>query len=162
MNTNPKEIPALSATRVKIGDGAAEAALGERFAKAFQFLHRPDLLRLPTGRYVIDGERMFATVSDNLLKPAGDIQRPEFHKRYADVQAPLTGEETIGLPSLPPEAATGPFDAEKDIAFFEAACPLVTLSPGECLVIPPMVAHAPCLTEDLGVMQRKVVIKVEW
>ena len=145
---------------LKIDDEAASAALGEKYAAAFAFLRRPDLGSLPPGRYEIDGERVYATVSDNDLKPVGAVQRPEFHRKYADVQAPLTGEETFGLPELPEAVANGPFDEEKDIAFFDATCPMKTVRPGECIVFAPLVAHAPCHAADAGRRLRKVVVKV--
>lgn len=147
---------------LKLRDEAACAALGARYEKAFAFLRRKDLKTLPAGRYEIEGDRVFATVSDNILKAAGEVQRPEFHRRYADVQAPLTGEEIYGLPALPEAVEKGAFDAERDIAFFDASCPLQTVYPGECIVFEPGVAHAPCLSELAGVPLRKVVIKVAY
>ena len=147
---------------LKLRDEAACAALGARYEKAFAFLQRKDLKSLPIGRYEIDGERVFATISDNTLKVAGEMQRPEFHRKYADIQAPLTGEEVFGLPELPEAVAKGAFDEEKDIAFFDAACPLKTVYPGECIVFEPGVAHAPCLSELPGVQLRKVVVKVAY
>ena len=133
----------------EIDDDASVTALGEKFAKAFAFLRRTDLLRLAPGRYSIDGERVFAMT-----------QRPEFHKKYADVQAPLTDEELFGLPDLPETVLKGPFDDEKDIAFFEAPCPMRAVRPGECIVIEPYVAHAPCHSDDPGTRLRKVIVKV--
>ena len=144
----------------ELDDDASVTALGETFAKAFAFLRRTDLLRLAPGRYSIDGERVFAIISDNDLKAVGVTQRPEFHKKYADVQAPLTDEELFGLPDLPEAVLKGPFDDEKDIAFFEAPCPMRAVRPGECIVIEPYVAHAPCHSDDPGTRLRKVIVKV--
>ena len=39
-----------SAKVIRIDDDAAVAALGEKYAKAFEFLRRPDLKDLPLGR----------------------------------------------------------------------------------------------------------------
>ena len=76
---------------VRIDDDAAVAALGEKYAKAFEFLRRTDLGDLPLGRHEIDGDRVYAIIGENDLKPIGEVQRPEFHKRYIDVQAPISG-----------------------------------------------------------------------
>lgn len=149
-----------SARRFRIDDDRSVEESGERFAAAFAFLRREDIRRLPPGRYSIDGERVFAVVSDNVLKAAGTVQRPEFHRRYADIHAPLSGREMFALPPLPAEVASGPFDEEKDIAFFEASGPLVSVRPGECIVIEPYVAHAPCLADEPNIPLRKVVVKV--
>jgi YhcH/YjgK/YiaL family protein len=145
---------------LRIDDIAAAAEFGEKYAKAFEFLRRPDLTRLSPGRYSIDGDRVFAIVSDNDLKAVGAMQTVEFHKKYADVQAPLTDEELFGLPDLPEAVANGPFDDEKDIAFFDAPCPMRAVRPGQCIVIEPLVAHAPCHTDEPGTRLRKVIVKV--
>ena len=145
---------------LRIDDEPATAALGARYAKAFEFLRRPDLRDLPTGRYEIDGKRVYAIVSDNDLKPVGTLQRPEFHKRYIDVQAPLSGEELFGLPDLPTAVAEGPFDDANDCALFDAPCPMRAVRPGECIVFEPLVAHAPCHTDVPGTRLRKVIVKV--
>ena len=47
---------------VRIDDDAAVAALGKKYAKAFEFLRRPDFKDLPLGRQDIDGDRCFAII----------------------------------------------------------------------------------------------------
>jgi YhcH/YjgK/YiaL family protein len=149
-----------TAKTFRIDDVDAAAAYGEKYAKAFEFLRRPDLMHLAPGRYSIDGDRTFAIVSDNDLKAVGTSQQVEFHKKYADIHAPFTGEELMGLPDLPEVVAKGPFDDEKDFAVYEAPCPMRTIYPGECIVCEPLVPHAPCYTDDPGRRLRKVVVKV--
>ena len=73
---------------------------------------------------------------------------------------PLTDEELFGLPDLPEAVANGPFDDEKDIAFFDAPCPMRAVRPGQCIVIEPLVAHAPCHTDEPGTRLRKAIVKV--
>ena len=151
---------ASGATVVDVKDRLAAESLDRRYAKALGFLRDCDLASLAPGRYEIDGERVFAIVSDSDLKEAGETQRPEFHRHYADIHAPISGEELFGLPELPESVASGPFDEEKDIAFFDAACPLKAVRPGEALVVPPLVAHAPCLARERGKRLRKAIVKV--
>ena len=45
--------------------------LGKNFAKAVEFLQRKDLMRLPNGRYELDGENAYAMVQEATLKPWG-------------------------------------------------------------------------------------------
>lgn len=144
----------------RIDDLDSSSALGREYASAFAFLRRSGLSRLPPGRYGIDGERVFAVISDNMLKVAGSIQRPEYHRRYADIHVPLSGEECFGMPEGIPEGAEASFDSEKDIGFFDSSCPLVKVKRGECIVIGPMVPHAPCLAEESARLHRKVIVKV--
>lgn len=137
------------------------AKTGERFAKAVAFLQRPDLMKLPNGRYELDGENVYATVQEASLKPWGS-GRPEVHREYFDIQLPLSGEETIGVGRFDPKTP-GDFDAEKDIGFYDdVPVEPLTLGPGQFAILwPETCAHAPCCSEDApGAVIRKIVIKV--
>ena len=146
----------------RIADCMQIANRHPRFAKALAFLSRPDLAALPCGRYEIDGDNCWAMVQDATLKPFGDVQRPEVHGTYIDIQAPITGAETIGLLAITPEArAKIAFDGKKDIGFFDAKTEAVTLQPGDFAVLmPPLGAHAPCRSLDGVRTIRKLVIKI--
>ena len=137
------------------------AKTNEHFAKAVAFLQRPDLMKLPNGRYELDGENVYAMVQEATLKPWGS-GRPEVHREYFDIQLPLSGEETIGVGRFDPKTP-GDFDAEKDIGFYDGA-PVEpqTLCPGQFAILwPETCAHAPCCSEDApGAVIRKIVIKV--
>jgi len=136
------------------------ADYGANFAKAVAFLQRKDLMRLPNGRYELDGGNAFAMVQEATLKPWGS-GRPELHREYFDIQLPLSGEETIGVGRFDPKAV-GDFDEEKDCGFYdETPVEPLTLRPGDFVILhPETCAHAPCCTIDgLGTI-RKIVIKV--
>lgn len=150
---------------VYIADSLANAGkyaeLGPHFAKAIEFLQRKDLMRLPNGRYELDGENAYAMVQEAMLKPWG-TGRPEVHHAYFDIQLPLSGEETIGIGRFDP-ATPGEFDEEKDIGFYDGV-PVepLALRPGQFAILyPGICAHAPCCSEDAaGMTIRKIVIKV--
>ncbi|MCQ2388500.1 MAG: YhcH/YjgK/YiaL family protein [Kiritimatiellae bacterium] len=135
------------------------ASCHPRFAKAFAFMKKctPETAN---GKYEIDGDAVYATVSDSPLKPFA-AAKPEAHRKYADVQFPLAGEETIGVAALPPDAEKLPFDETKDIAFYEQATSPLTLHPGQFAIFFPQDAHAPCCTLADGKSVKKVVIKVK-
>ena len=84
---------------VYVSDALANAGkyaeLGPHFAKAIEFLQRKDLMRLPNGRYELDGENAYAMVQEATLK-AWVTGRPEVHRTYCDILLPISGEETIG------------------------------------------------------------------
>ena len=139
----------------------AYAKIGKNFARAIEFLQRRDLMRLPNGRYELDGENAYAMVQEVTLKAWG-TGRPEVHHTYFDIQLPLSGEETIGVGRFDP-ATPGEFDEEKDIGFYDGA-PVepLALRPGQFAILyPEICAHAPCCSEDAaGMTIRKIVIKV--
>ena len=136
------------------------AGYGRHFAAAVAFLRRPDLLRLPLGRYELDGDNAFAMVQEAALKPWG-AGRPELHREYFDIQLPVSGEETIGVGAFDPETP-GVFDEGRDCGFYDGArLEPLTLRPGEFVILHPgTCAHAPCCTIDGSGSIRKIVVKV--
>ena len=143
-----------------LADTAAVERLNPWFAKAFAFLRRDDLATLPPGRYEIAGDDCYAMVNETSLKPVGE-GRCEAHAKYIDIQAPLSGPETLGVAVTPAEALDGAF-ANGDCVFPDVPFATIDLVPGEFAVFfPPDDAHAPCLTRgDPGGVHRKVVVKV--
>ena len=155
MNPNPAFVVG------KIAECDRYASLNPHFAKAFEFLRRPDLATLAVGRYEIDGDKVYAMVSEPELHPL-EGAKVEAHRRYVDIQAPLSGPEVIGVKTMSEAELALPFDVEKDYVLFDAPTEGVTLNPGEfILLFPPMDAHAPCcVAPGSSAPHRKVVVKV--
>lgn len=85
----------------------------------------------------------------------------EAHRRYVDIQSPISGEETYGVGRLTEENLAKPFDAEMDLAFYDQPMRTVTLKPGEFAMFrPPYGAHGPSCTKGMPAKLKKVVIKV--
>ena len=145
-----------------IADSAKFEGYHPRFAKAFEFMRRPDLASLKPGRYEIDGDNMWAMIQEAKLTPFGDVQCAEVHGKYIDIQAPLDGPETIGiLPLTPEERDALDFDEAKDYALFDKKTRAYTFMPGDFGVfVPPYGAHAPCKSLDGATHVKKLVIKV--
>ena len=80
-----------------IGDCNAYTNLHPRLGRAFEFLRRPDLAKLPVGRYEIETNNVWAMVQELELTPFGEVQHPEIHGTFIDIQVPLDGPETYGL-----------------------------------------------------------------
>lgn len=141
-----------------LAESAAVERLHPLFPKAFAFLRRADLASLAPGKYEIDADRCWASVADLALEPVAPAMRFEVHRRYIDIQVPLTGPETFGIAD---EAAKGDFDEGRDIGFFETSGRNVTVRPGEFAVfMPGSGAHAPGHCEGDPRTIRKVVVKV--
>ena len=69
--------------------------IGERISKSFDYIKTTNLKNLPAGKYPIDGENIFALVSEYKTKLESE-GKLEAHKKYIDVQYVLNGEELIG------------------------------------------------------------------
>ena len=144
----------------EIGNISEYSSLGPGFAKAAEFLCREDLQSLPDGRYQIDAERVYAVIERSCLRKWGTA-RAEVHRRYFDIQVPLSGPDKIGVARID-QSLEFDFDKDRDIGFCDGVAlePLV-LHPGEFAILHPSVcAHAPCCSVDGSGMIRKVVVKV--
>lgn len=131
------------------------------FAKAFEFLRRPDLEDLPPGRYPIDGSNCWAMVMDAELVPMRERQ-VEAHRTYIDIQVPLGGAESYGLCKMDDARLSLPFDEQNDIVLFDGEARSVTIRPGQAFIfLPPCGAHKPACRAEGGESKiRKVVVKV--
>ncbi|TAN38664.1 MAG: DUF386 domain-containing protein [Verrucomicrobia bacterium] len=128
------------------------------FAAAFAFLRRPDLATLPDGRIELDGDKLFALIQRPTNKGHA-AARLESHRKYADIQFVVSGNEEYGWCSLrdaPPVAED--FKPDNDIAFY-AGPPAIWIpsSPGYFVVFFPEDLHAPLA--GTGALH-KVVIKI--
>ncbi len=133
-------------------------ALNTGFAKAFGFLLRPDLGDLASGKYEIDGERVYAIVSRGQGRERKDALL-ETHRRYIDIQLVLAGTDEMGWkPGSLCIHPSGEYDQKADVQFFsdEPDAWLSTRS-GAFAIFFPEDAHMPMISSG---QIHKVVIKV--
>lgn len=145
-----------------IVDNLANAAnyysLHPLFEKAFDFVGQLDYLNAGTGTTEIDKNLLRASIIETFLKPVEEIKL-ETHKKFIDIQIPVTKAETFGwksLSSLPPSEEG--YDTENDIEFFnDKPSALITVMPGEFIIFSPEDGHAPLIGEG---EIKKIIIKV--
>jgi biofilm protein TabA len=133
-------------------------ALHPGFARAFGFLQHTDLLALAPGRHVIDGDRIYLSI-DHKDGRGREGARIEAHRRYIDIQLTLEGGEEIGwMPLAACRQPTGPYDQQKDIAFFfDRPDTWIQVPAGRFAVFFPDDAHAPLAGHGL---LKKAIVKV--
>ena len=131
--------------------------------RALSYLRDTDFSKVADGRYEIDGDRIYATVSRYRTKPEAEC-RPESHRRYADVQFVADGQEFIGWCAFTPALKEAvPYDEEKDITFYEKLEPesYFVLSDGCFAILLPKDIHRPCVAiDDEPSPVLKVVVKI--
>ena len=134
----------------------------ERWDKAFIFLKTNDLTALELKRHDIDGDNLYAPVSEYLTKNEEDA-RYEAHQKYIDIQYVVSGKELIGVaPMSQKKDVLEAYDSTKDIEF-------LTVTGGENLpalpdrffIFFPDDAHRPGLKDGENSPVRKVVVKVK-
>jgi YhcH/YjgK/YiaL family protein len=88
----------------------------ERWDKAFLFLSEQNLPKLEKGRYELESADLFVNVDEYVTRNEEDVLF-EAHKKYADIQVLVSGEEKIGVLPLRATTVTIPYAEEKDIMF---------------------------------------------
>ncbi len=71
----------------------------ERWEKAFAFLRDNDLSKLEVKRYDIDGDNLYASVSEYMTKNEEDAKF-EAHRNYIDIQHVIIGAEQMSITPL--------------------------------------------------------------
>ena len=130
--------------------------------KALAWLQTTDLASLPTGRLPIDGDRMYAMVSEYMTEPK-EKRRAEAHHKYVDVQFIAVGEEKIGVaPLVAGYEVVEDKLAEKDAIFYAGLQDEVELGlkAGMFAVLFPWEVHRPNCAAGEPAKVRKVVMKI--
>lgn len=127
--------------------------------KAFAFLKETDLSSLTPGRFAIDGENVYAIVTEGPAKEA-DQARWESHRNYNDIHYVVKGKEKIGLAPVSSARLTDAYDPAKDIMFYTAEGKMYLAEPGTFFIVSPRDAHRPGIKADGDEVVKKVVIKI--
>lgn len=128
--------------------------------KAFAFLKEHDLATLANGKYSIDGDNVFASVTED---PTRDFDKTgwESHRKYIDIQCVITGEEKMGRRAVAGATVTRPYDESKDMASYDAPGKYYTIPAGTFIIFFPGDAHRPGISPDGSKkVEKKIVIKV--
>ena len=132
----------------------------ERWEKAFSFLKDSDLKNMSLGKHELDGDNLFATVSEYTTKNEED-SRYEAHRKYADIQYLICGQERIGIAALDSITMLAPYDSLKDFISLNTTKPVYfDASPEKFFIFFPDDAHSPGVKKGENSKVRKVVVKV--
>ncbi|GBU04630.1 YhcH/YjgK/YiaL family protein [Faecalimonas umbilicata] len=137
--------------------------LDEKFQKAFRFLRETDLLALPVGNVLIDGEEIYANVQSYTTMTPEDCLF-EAHRKYFDIQYVAEGEEVFGYEPLDSLTPAMEYDEERDLIFYEEPdqSSSIVLKAGDFAIVPPEDGHAPRRMTKNGACQvKKIVVKVK-
>ncbi len=134
----------------------------ERWDKAFGFLSSHDLQELEPGRHDIDGDDLYAMVSE--YTTVGENEKHfEAHRKYIDIQYVIEGREKIDISPLADTVRTiQPYDPQKDIGFYEIR-PVqgYTATPASFFIFFPSDAHKPGIKAGEAGNVKKLVIKLK-
>jgi len=117
---------------------------------------------LSAGKYEIDGKSVFASI---FCYTTGTAKKDVFesHRKYADLQLVLRGEEQIGITQSDNLQENAPYDADGDTILYNPSTTQyskVLLFPGYFALLLPRDIHMPGIASQIPCPVIKVVIKI--
>jgi YhcH/YjgK/YiaL family protein len=129
--------------------------------KAFAFLKNTNLDTISVGKHVIDGDNLYASVTEAPTKDF-DKTKWESHKKYADIQYIIKGKEKMGVAPLSATSVVTPYDETKDVAFYNSNDgKFYEAQPGTFFIFFPQDAHRPSTKIEGCESDKKIVLKVK-
>jgi YhcH/YjgK/YiaL family protein len=119
----------------------------KNIATAIRFAQENDLLALPAGKTLIDGDNVYVNRSSYIGKPFEEC-KIEGHDKYLDLQLVLEGDEGFGYVDKEKEGVepTGPYDEVKDKTNYEGKLDgTINLRSGFFALVFPNDLHKPCI-----------------
>jgi biofilm protein TabA len=129
--------------------------------KAFAFLKEKDLTALPKGKYPIDGDQVFASVTESPTKDY-DSTTWESHRKYIDIQYVIVGEERMGVNPVAQSTVIKSYNEERDVANYSAEGKIYSATPEYFFIFFPTDAHRPNITPAGNKVDKKITIKVRY
>ena len=133
-------------------------ALHKDFARAFDFLLRPDLKELPAGKHEIDGGSVYAIVAREAGRRKEDALL-ETHEKYIDIQLVLAGTDEMGWkPRSLCKHPFGKYDPQNDEQIFtDEPDAWISTQSGAFVIFFPEDAHMPLISSE---PIHKVIVKI--
>ncbi len=135
------------------------ANMGSHFQKAIHFIKNTDLSQLESGKYPIDGENVFAVISEYETKGL-EQGAWEAHRKYSDIQCIMVGQEKMGYCNVNEMVMKEDYNEENDIFFLEGQGDFFTVKEGMFAYFAPEDAHMPCISVNTPQNVKKLVVKV--
>jgi len=127
--------------------------------KAFAYLKATDLMAIKIGHYQIEGEDVYASVTEAPTKDFAKT-RYEAHQNYTDIHLMITGKEKIGVAPLAEATVKTAYDPAKEVGFWNAEGKMYVAEPGTFFIFFPTDAHSPSINVDGPDVVKKIVVKV--
>lgn len=135
----------------------------KRYDAAFEYLASHDMAKLAPGRYPIDGDRVYVTISEAKARDPKAGHQFEAHRHFADIHYLIAGKEMIGTVPLAQLKSKGPYKEDGDIELFEipSSYRRIVLAPGSFALFEPGQSHMPGCDAGSPLI-RKAVVKIQY
>lgn len=147
----------------KLSDLYRYKGIAKNIDTAIEYIETHDLLALPKGKTIVDGDNVFINRDTYVAKPLEDCFY-ENHEKYMDMQIVLKGQERFAYTHItnPTLKVTTPYNTEKDVTKYSCEGGVFfTLEEGFALVYIEDVHLAKCKANDDIVEKAVIKIKIE-
>lgn len=130
---------------------------------AIEYIETHDLMSLPKGKTIVDGDNVFINRDTYVAKPLEECFY-ENHENYMDLQIVLKGQELFAYTHIsnPTLKVTTPYNTEKDVTKYSCEGGVFfTLEEGFALVYTEDIHLAKCKANDDIVEKAVIKIKIE-
>lgn len=157
--------------KLKLYTGLDNAAFARQYLQnkkywdeAFAYITNTKLDTVSAGKHVIDGDNVFANVSEGQTKPIDQVGW-ESHVKYIDLHLVIIGREKVGVSFAPAARLTKPYDAKNDsngnlLVSSETKADYYIEDPTTLYIFFPHDAHKPGVHVDGYDKVKKLVIKI--
>ncbi|MVM32384.1 DUF386 family protein [Spirosoma sp. HMF4905] len=129
--------------------------------KAFAFLRDTDFTKLRVGKYPIDDDNVYATISEGPPREMSNTKW-EAHHTYNDIHFVVKGKEQIGVMPVAGAKVNEDYNSTKDIGFYTIDNgSFYVAEPGIFFIATPKQAHNPSNKVEGYDGVKKVVVKVK-
>ena len=143
----------------KLINGHCYDSLHPHMRMVMEVLQSLNLSELKAGRIELDGNDVYINV-DRVDGRSRSEARLEAHRRYIDIQVPISGPEVMGvMPVDVLKQPAEPYDDSRDIIFYDDEITRwETVGMDEFIIFFPEDGHAPLV--ECGCDHLKLVVKV--
>lgn len=135
--------------------------LNVNLAKGIDKIKSTNLDDMADGKFDIDGENAFASVSSYETRKYNELKW-EAHKKYIDIQMVTKGSEKLYFqPVSEMEDLVIPYNETKDIEFYKGNGNYIILKPGYFIILFPSDAHQPGIMNEKEKWIKKIVVKIK-
>jgi len=126
--------------------------------RAFDYIRATDMSILAAGHYAIDGNNLYAIISESATKPEAEGTW-EAHRRYIDLHYIIMGTERMGFAPVS-RLKPGVYDHNKDFLLLQGKGDFLTAYEGDFIVLWPEDAHMPGIAVTGPSPVKKAVFKI--